>query len=400
MRPVVEIFSQGEEVITGQVADTNAAWLSQQLMAMGFLISRHTAVGDKLADLVVLLTEIAARADCCICTGGLGPTCDDLTAQAVAQAFDLQLQFDDIAFANMCSFFQQRAMVMPEINRKQAMLPQGALRIDNDYGTAPGFCLRYQHCWFVFLPGVPYEMQQLFTQQIKPLLQQRFSLNPPRLVTIKTWGLGESQLQACLNQISLPADVELGFRAGWDENQTKLLFPFDYSLIEAEKLVAHIVDTIGDCVFALEGLSAETGGDLISVVAQLLTGQHKTVALLETASCGLLAARCVGQTWLVESVYQQKYTFSANESATVLVDTAKHLGQTLRQTSGADFALVQLYAGSKTEFSDPNQRVTLYNVLITADGFCQHSKMLTGSLQRKQHTAAFSSLDVLRRFLL
>jgi competence/damage-inducible protein CinA-like protein len=398
MSPTVEIFSQGEEVITGQVADTNAAWLSQQLMEMGFLITRHTAVGDKLTDLTVLLKEIANRAECCICTGGLGPTCDDLTAKAVAQAFDLPLQFDEIAFAAISGFFQHRGMDMPEVNRKQAMFPQGATRIDNDVGTAPGFCLRYQNCWFVFLPGVPYEMQKLFSQHIKSLLKQRFSLTPPRLVTIKTWGLGESQLQAYLNQISLPDSVQLGFRAGWDENQTKLLFPFDYPLDATEKIIAQIVEKMGAAVFAVDGLS-ETAGDLISVVAHLLTAQQKTVAVLETASCGLVAARCVGQAWLVESVYQQKYTFSDNESATELINTAKQLGLALQQTSGADFALIQLYAGNKTAFSDPKQSVTLYNILTAADGFCHHSKTLAGSMQRKQHNAAFSSLDLLRRFL-
>ncbi len=396
MRPVVEIFSQGEEVITGQVANTNAAWLAQQLVNMGFLVSRHTAVGDKLADLIALLKEIAARADCCICSGGLGPTCDDLTAEAVAQAFDLKLEFDDIAFANICRFFQQRDMAMPDVNRKQAMLPHGAMRIDNEFGTAPGFCLVYQHCRFVFLPGVPSEMQPLFTQQIQPLLRQHFTLMPPRLVTIKTWGLGESQLQATLNQITLPDTIELGFRAGWDENQTKLLFPFDYPLLDAEKIVAQVVEKIGDCVFAVDGLT-DSAGDLISVVAQLFTAQQKTLAVLETASCGLLAARCIGQPWLIEAAYQAKYTGTA--ATTALSVTAQHLGQTLRETSGADFALIQLYAGSTMAFSDPKQNVTLYTMLTTADGFYQHSKNLSGSLQRKQHTAAFSSLDFLRRFL-
>ena len=91
MNPTLEIFSQGEEVVTGQTVDTNAAWLSEQVVTLGFTVTRHTAVGDKLDDLVTLLREISTRADCCICTGGLGPTSDDLTAEAVAKAFDLPL---------------------------------------------------------------------------------------------------------------------------------------------------------------------------------------------------------------------------------------------------------------------------------------------------------------------
>ena len=155
MNPTLEIFSQGEEIVTGQTVDTNAAWLSQKAVACGFTVTRHTAVGDKLGDLIVLLQDIAQRADCCICTGGLGPTSDDLTAEAVASAFNLPLEFDEFAFEQINRFFAHRNRTMPESNRKQAMLPQGAVRIDNEWGTAPGFSLDFGRCWFVFLPGVP-----------------------------------------------------------------------------------------------------------------------------------------------------------------------------------------------------------------------------------------------------
>jgi nicotinamide-nucleotide amidase len=148
MNPTLEIFSQGEEIVTGQIVDTNAAWLSQQAVACGFTVTRHTAVGDKLDDLIVLLQDISPRADCCICTGGLGPTSDDLTAEAVAYAFNLPLKFDDIAFEQISNFFAHRNKTMPESNRKQAMLPHGAERIDNEWGTAPGFSLQYGRCWF------------------------------------------------------------------------------------------------------------------------------------------------------------------------------------------------------------------------------------------------------------
>ncbi|MDD1628033.1 MAG: competence/damage-inducible protein A, partial [Methylococcaceae bacterium] len=162
MNPTLEIFSQGEEIVTGQTVDTNAAWLSQQAVDCGFTVMRHTAVGDKLNDLIVLLQDISQRADCCICTGGLGPTSDDLTAEAVACAFNLPLEFDEIAFEQISRFFTHRNKTMPESNRKQALLPHGAERIDNEWGTAPGFSLHHGRCWFAFLPGVPMEMKHLF----------------------------------------------------------------------------------------------------------------------------------------------------------------------------------------------------------------------------------------------
>lgn len=254
MNPKVEIFSQGEEVVSGQVADTNAAWLSQQLVTMGFHVSRHTAVGDNLDDLISLLTEIASRADCCICSGGLGPTCDDLTTEAVAKAFDLPLQFDQAAFEQIKQYFQQKNRLMPDLNRKQAMLPEGVTRIDNTVGSAPGFCFCQQNCWFVFLPGVPSEMQHLFTETVAADLKNRFSPKPSQLITVKTRGMGESQLQELMNQFTLPENVQLGFRATVGEVHTKLLFPPHYVKADATALVAQIAEKIGESIFAIEGL--------------------------------------------------------------------------------------------------------------------------------------------------
>jgi competence/damage-inducible protein CinA-like protein len=203
MNPILEIFSQGEEIVTGHTIDTNAAWLAQQAVRQGFCVTRHTAVGDKLADLVTLLQEIAQRADCCICTGGLGPTQDDLTAEAVALAFGLPLQFDPKAFAQIEAFFRLRQRDMPESNRKQALLPKGSVRLNNKRGTAPGFALRYQRCWFVFLPGVPSEMRTMFVKRVLPLLQKQFVLQPSTLISIKTYGLGESAIQQRLNALAV-----------------------------------------------------------------------------------------------------------------------------------------------------------------------------------------------------
>lgn len=397
MNPKVEIFSQGEEVITGQVADTNAAWLSQQLISLGFQVSRHTAVGDKIVDLITLLKEIASRADCCICTGGLGPTSDDLTAEAVAKAFDLPLQFDEIALRQISRYFENRQLVMPEVNRKQAMLPQSATRIDNEWGTAPGFCLQYQNCWFVFLPGVPFEMQNLFSEKVKSDLESRFSLQPEKLVIIKTWGTGESALQAHVDHIEIPADVTVSYRAGIDENQTKLLFPADYPPDALSKLVQQLVTEIGDAVFAIDGLD-KPAGDLISVIAELMNEKSHTLAVLETASQGLIAAKCIGQNWLIESSYNQKLNPS-HQTEVELIATAKQLGKNLRASSKANFALVQFYHGDNQAFTDKNQTITLYSVLLTEQGFCQQTKAVAGTLQRKQNQAALYALDLLRRFL-
>jgi len=397
MNPTLEIFSQGEEIVTGQIADTNAAWLSQQAVRLGFTVTRHTAVGDKLDDLIGLLREIAERADCCICTGGLGPTSDDLTAEAVALAFDLPLIFDEIAFAQIKRFFTNRNRVMPESNRKQAMLPKGAERLDNEWGTAPGFALQYGRCRFAFIPGVPSEMQHLFLEKILPTLHQRFSLQPEQLVTIKTIGIGESAIQERLNTIAIPDRVQLGFRAGPEEVQTKLLFPADYPEPAMTALVNQVAERLGKAVFAIDK-PGEAAGDLVSVIDKLMSGKH-TLAVIETASHGLLSSLCIGRNWLLTASYDQNMARLGQQDNEHLINTTQTLAANLQKSSGADIILVQLYAGDDNALHDKDRSIAVYTGLLSGENFEQASHSIGGSIKRKQTQAALLSLDLLRRYL-
>jgi competence/damage-inducible protein CinA-like protein len=380
MNPRLEIFSQGDEVVTGQIVDSNAAWLAQQAVQLGFNVTRHNAVGDNVGDLISLLGEIAQRAECCICTGGLGPTSDDLTAEAVAKAFNLPLMLDEVALAQIEQFFTQRQRTMPESNRKQALLPQGAARIDNEHGTAPGFSVQVNGCWFVFMPGVPTEMQPMFLNKVQPLISQRFSLQASSLTTLRTLGIGESAIQELINTVSIPETVQLGFRAELGTVQTKLLFPFAYSESEKTALVQQIAHKLGDTVFAIDH-TREDNSDLISVLDSLMTGH--SLAILETVSCGLITSLCVDADWLISSSYQ----------ATLNNPDLQSLASNLQQSSGADFALVQLYAGDK------HGVIILHNGLLTPQGFYQTEQTIAGVLKRKQQQAALSALDLLRRYL-
>lgn len=401
LQPTVEIFSQGEEVVTGQTIDSNAAWLSQRLMQMGFRVTRHTAVGDKLDDLIALLKEIATRADCCICTGGLGPTCDDLTAEAVSRAFGLPLQFDAEAYRQIERFFALRNRVMPEVNRKQALLPQGALRLDNAWGTAPGFALQADRCRFAFAPGVPFEMRRMFDAHIAPLLSAKFSLRPSTLATIKTVGIGESDIQQRLADIGIPRGVRLGFRAGTDDVQTKLLFPHNFPGAEIRRLVAEVAASIGGAVFAVD-FEGSNPGDLAAAVGILLRSQ--TLAVAETASGGALAAKCSAYPWLQEALYAgsvetlcRKLGMEKREESAL--ETAQRLAQALRDSSGADLALVQLHGGDNEALHDQDRNITLYHALAVADGVNQGTATVGGAFKRKQNQSALLALDFLRRCL-
>ena len=400
--PIVEIFSQGEEVITGQVTDTNAAWLSQALVDMVFMVSRHTAVGDKLADLVNLLIEISQRADLCICTGGLGPTVDDLTAQAVAQAFDCPLQLDAVALAQLERYFAKRGRTMATSNKKQAYLPKNAQRIDNAWGTAPGFALQYQRCWFVFVPGVPTEMRHLFDEWVKADLQQRFILQPDILMTLKTLGMGESDLQQIFDDFLLPEGVQLSFRATVVEVQVKLLFPAAMLKGDIEQCVTHVAGLIGDAVFSIDK-PHQTASSLLSVIAQIMNERRYTLSLLETVSQGLAAAKCVGHTWLTHAQFVGSVDLLLVEldASTVddFVQNTALFSQSIKQKYATDLVLLQLHSADQLQLDDKESSVTLYNILLTPNGVIKTNCTVSGSITRKQNQAAMRALDLLRRFL-
>lgn len=401
MKQIAEIFSQGEEIVCGQTVDSNAAWLSQQLVDLGFTLKRHTAVGDDVDDLVALFTEIAERADCCICTGGLGPTIDDLTAEAVSIASGQPLRFDDQAFADIQQYYARRNRVMPPANRKQAMLPQSAIRIDNAYGTAPGFALQFKRCWFVCLPGVPSEMKQMFTALVRQQLLQRFPLQPDCLVTLRSIGIGESAIQQCLAEFDVPAGVQLGFRAAPDEVQTKLLFPSNFPEQEKRDCVAAVADKIGDYVFAIDGLDAAQG-DLLDVVSKAMSRKSYSLALLETASQGQLAAKCLGCDWLrrVEiNLDWGRNTGADDAGAGDVMPIAKIWAEQLKAREQTDFALVQLFAGSAEDYRDKDKAIVLYNALATPSGVVSTQLSAYGALNTKQNQAALFALDLLRRYL-
>ena len=176
-KPKAIIFSQGDEVITGALVDTNAAFLADHCRTLGFDIVRHITVADDMDDLVQVLQEIDGLADICLCTGGLGPTQDDLTTEAFGKAFQVELELDNEALVMMRDFFAKLKMPMAEVNIKQVMLPQNSTRIDNKWGTAPGFTATGRHCRFYFMPGVPYEMKQMVDAFVLVDLQRQFDIN-------------------------------------------------------------------------------------------------------------------------------------------------------------------------------------------------------------------------------
>ena len=205
MSPRAEIISIGDELTSGQRLDTNSRWLSEQLGNLGVKTVFHTTVGDSMSDNLDAFRTAARRVDIVVATGGLGPTADDLTREAMAVAFQAPLELRPEALAHIESLFARRKRPMPERNRSQAMFPAGSRIIDNPHGTAPGIDLTVSKsklggagdCRLFSLPGVPAEMMQMYAAVVEPRLIQEMGVGAKRWYfhSLKVFGIGESDVE-------------------------------------------------------------------------------------------------------------------------------------------------------------------------------------------------------------
>lgn len=285
----VEILSTGEEVLNGAIVDSNAAYISQKLDETGAHVARHTTVGDDMTTLVAVIREIGARADIAVVTGGLGPTTDDLSAQAAAEAAGVPLVLDQIALDHIQAFFQHRGREMNPANKKQAFFPEGAVRLDNPEGTAPGFAVTIGGCRFFFLPGVPFEMHRMLADWVMPEIKTRLgetaAFNDTRVLL--TFGLAESTVSHRLSGFdALFPEVQLGFQVKYPCIFVKLYqrgkgAARDRSTIDAafawvcEKLDRHVVSTESE--------------PMEKVIGNLLLRQQATLSVAESCTGGLIS---------------------------------------------------------------------------------------------------------------
>lgn len=279
----VVIVSQGDELTTGAVADTNAAFIAGRLWDLGLTVRRVMTAPDELAEITAVLAAAAALAPIVICTGGLGPTRDDLTAEAAAAAFGRALALDPEALAQVEAAFVSRGRPMNPTNRKQAVLPVGASVLENRWGTAPGFRVDHEGTALFFLPGVPREMRPMMETWVLPAVRALRPGAGPRLRVLRVLGVPESELEAKLTGLEVPG-LTVGFRTRAPENEVKLRFDAGVSPEAEAEAVAEAQRRIGGRAWGLDS------GDLAEVVAAALTARGETLALAESCTAGRLAA--------------------------------------------------------------------------------------------------------------
>jgi nicotinamide-nucleotide amidase len=286
---LAEILATGEEIRTGALVDSNSAYIAQTLEDAGVEVSRHSCVGDHIDQLTVILQEIAGRADISVVTGGLGPTVDDLSAQAAARAAGVELYLEPAAWASIEEFYRQRNRPLNPSVRKQAFLPEGSEMLPNPVGTAPGFRLQIGRCVFFFLPGVPFEMRRMLTDQVLPAIDRiRGRRRVFRLVkTLSCFGLTESLTGERIAGLEeAVSGIGLGLRAKFPEIQVKLYTSGTNALElheRLEKASAWVRERLGDLLFS------EAGETMAAVVGRMLQEKEATLAVAESCTGGLIS---------------------------------------------------------------------------------------------------------------
>ncbi len=412
--PIAEILSQGNEVITGQITDTNAPWLAQKLTDLGFDVSRHTTVGDQLHSIQRVISQAAERADFVICSGGLGPTKDDLTAEAAALAMGTELVFDKQAMQQIEKMFALFNRRMPKVNEKQAWLPKGSTRLDNFWGTAPGFAMELSQAWCCFVPGVPREMMAMYENTIEPELKQRFSIEKGRHFIFRTTGIGESDLQELLHDL-VHEQVELGFRASFPEVQVKLKFPPRFSELSMVAVFNNYRERLGDFVFSIEGLTKPNqGGDMAEVIGRQLKKRNASLAVAESCTGGRVAAALTAvpgsSSWLKEGavtysneskIRQLKVdSDTLSEVGAVSAEVACQMAQGIREASGAEFALATTGIAGPDGGSKEKPVGTVFIALAADDNTFYEALNLIGDRHHIQASATMAALNLLRLYFL
>lgn len=375
----VEMLSTGDEVLHGQIVDTNAAWLADFFFHQGLPLTRRNTVGDNLNDLVAILRERSQQADVLIVNGGLGPTSDDLSALAAATAKGEGLVLHEAWLAEMERFFRERGRVMAPSNRKQAELPASAEFINNPVGTACGFAMQLNRCLMFFTPGVPSEFKVMVEHEILPRLRERFSLTePPLCLRLTTFGRSESDLAQSLDSLSLPEGVTLGYRSSMPIIELKLTGP--WARREAMRSLWQEVKRVAGQSLIFEGTEG-----LPLQIARELQKRQLSLTLSEQFTGGLLALQLsrAGAPLLASEVVPSQEETLAQTAHWIAERRGNHYAGLALAVSGLE-----------------NDHLNF--ALATPDGTFAlrvHFSVTRHSLQVRQEVCAMMALNMLRRWL-
>jgi nicotinamide-nucleotide amidase len=414
----IEIVAVGTELLLGQIADTNSAWLGEHMAANGVSSHFHQAVGDNHDRIVLALRTALARSDGVIMCGGLGPTQDDITRDAIAEVMNVPLERDQEVVDRIASFFEVRGRTMTANNARQADVPQGAAIIPQVVGTAPGLICPVGNKVVYAVPGVPYEMTEMFERAILPDLRARMAEAGEEAViasrVLRTWGASESglaeSLQERIDALDATGDVTLAFLASGIEGikvritarartLTDVTALLDKEEVEVRRA---IIDGLGDIVFGVDDESMEVA------VANRLVAHGLTFGVAESLTGGLIASRLVNvpgaSAWfrggVVAYASEVKFDVLGLPVGPVVTEAAAAaMAEGARKVTGADVGLgITGVAGP-----DDQEGIAPGSLFVglALPGRPTEARQLRvpGDRERVRQYGAISALDLLRRAL-
>jgi nicotinamide-nucleotide amidase len=407
----IQLLLTGNELMTGHTVDSNSAMIAELIAGSGHRIQRKVTIGDDLATLVTEMRSQACQCDVLIVNGGLGPTVDDLTAQALSHLSEQPLLQHPQALSHLQQWCDRRKLPINDANLKQTMLPCGVDIIPNATGSAVGFSLEYHNCLIICTPGVPSELRLMMEQSIAPLLANRFPISKQiSTLRFQTFGIGESTLQQMINNHmpDWPAEVELGFRVGSPLLEIKLTIQQQAHKIIQQQCFERLQTLMGDYIIGLNSCS------LAESIIELLQKKRQTLTIAESCTGGLIAAS-ITEIAGASTVFQAGFVTYSNamkqqllgvderllsEHGAVSAEVVTAMAQGALQHSAADYAI----AVSGIAGPDGGSREKPVGTVWIAWGNKQqlNTQQLLFNAPRKgfQQIVSATSLDLLRRELL
>jgi len=408
-----EVLTIGDELLRGEIIDSNKAFLSDRLLSLDIETCFHSSVRDEPLDMIDAFQRAASRARVVLVSGGLGPTRDDLTAEVLAQTFGRKLVLDPRALEEIRGFFRRIGREMTENNAKQAWFPEGAEVLPNPIGTAPGFLIEEGNALFFCMPGVPRELMRMMDEQVLPRIARRTGASggAVRATLLRTFGMGESALDAELSDIAREGAVSLGFRTAFPDN---FLRPVARAALaaEADALLASVCRAIRERLGAI--VYGEGDETLESVVGRLLTERRRTVAVAESCTGGLIGQKLTdvpgSSAYFLGGVVAYGNRAKRDllgvpadllrQHGAVSDEVVRAMAEGARARFGADIAVATTGIAGPGG-GTPERPVGLVYVAL-ADGARTHSDHFVFPLDRQRHRTltAQVALDWVRRSLL
>ncbi len=409
-----EIITIGDEILIGQILDTNSKWIAEELNKIGVSVYQITSIQDDKAHILKALAEAESNADIVILTGGLGPTKDDITKHTLAEYFDSNLIMNEDIEKHIRSLFKRINYPFTEVNRQQALLPDKCTPLKNNYGTASGMWFNSNGKVIISLPGVPNEMKGLMLEEVLPRIQKKYTL--PFIIhkTVITYGMGESMVAEKIEdwEVALPSCIKLAYLPSYGKLRLRLSAKGDdktvlENALENEISKLHLI--IGDIIVGLE----ETAS-IEASIGKLLTDSKKTVSTAESCTGGAIAALLTSvpgaSSYFIGSVIAYSYKIKTQElnvdkdliqkHSVVSVAVTEAMAVGIQKKYGTDYAIATTgNAGPTTDKTDKTVGV-VFIAIATPKGVFVEEFFFGKPRQKVIERTTNKSLELLRKEIL